>query len=327
MTEPTERVVQLNRGVEQPVDAGHAREGRLTHGASASSALQSSWPNPSTDSGWMHTWSTPASWCAWTRLRTVSASPTRDERVDEPWVPLLDLVVGEAESQPVVAVVRQTRVHADRSARRGTCGRRVGREHDLLLDAEQLVGPEDRSGFRGVLGRRPVGMRAVRVRARELEHLRPERGEQRRWLFRRRRSAIRRRAHRFEVRAHLRERLRIVELSHSGDHGGVAHAEAQHEAVAGLLGERQRGLLHRPGMTVEDAGDPGGERQSRSLRGEVRDVRHRISTDGVWQPQGRVAQRLDPRRELAGRLDRHPVGEVPDARCLQSISDAHGSAF
>ena len=49
---------------------------------------------------------------------------------------------------------------------------------DLLLDAQQLVGPDDLAGLAGVVRRGEVGMRAVGRRGGEFQHLRPERGEQ-----------------------------------------------------------------------------------------------------------------------------------------------------
>ena len=56
----------------------------------------------------------------------------------------------------------------------------------------------------------------------------------------------------------------------------MTDAETEHEPAAGLLGEGHRHLLHRPGVPVEDVGDPGRHDETFGLLQQQRRVRERV---------------------------------------------------
>jgi hypothetical protein len=141
-----------------------------------------------------------------------------------------DVGVGESEAEEVVDVVGQLQVVVHVPAADRTRTLRVGLQHHYLLGREHGFGTEDFSGPRGVHRRHEVRVGSGGAVARQLEHLRAKRGEDdRRGPSRWRRivGVLRDRLH---VGAHGGQRP-VVLVAARLDRGGVADAEAEHEAL------------------------------------------------------------------------------------------------
>ena len=75
-------------------------------------------------------------------------------------------------------------------------------------------------------------------------------------------------------------------------HGAVTHADAEREAPARHLGERERGLGHRDrmaGIDRDDAHPEAEPRGGRPVRGEDEE---RVATEAVGDPDALVAERF-----------------------------------
>ncbi|SCD42865.1 hypothetical protein GA0115246_101652 [Streptomyces sp. SolWspMP-sol7th] len=225
-----------------------------------------------------------------------------DRRVHEPVAAArAEVLLGEAEAQPVVRVVGQLEVHREDLPpdRAGPLG--VLAQYDLHLGREQRPGAEGLAGLGGVLRRHEVRVRAGRAGPRELQHLRAECRED----APRGGHGARGRVERVEVGDHRRVRLAVV--LHGG---GVARAEAEEVAARVRLVEVRRlggDVLGRVLPDVEDAvgdGDPRG-------RGDERGGPRHAAVPA--EPHRPVPQLL----QFPGRLlgDRVPLAQqpVPDA--------------
>ena len=198
----------------------------------------------------------------------------------------------------------------------------VGCAHDLLLDEEQLVGTEDRAGQRRVLGSGPVRMRAVGFVARQLEHLRTEGGEHALGWLRRWKRHVGRGVIRVEIVRHRRQGFRIIKTAQPGHHRAVGHADAQHEATAGLFGESHRHLLHHTRVPVEDVGDAGGEPQLAGMRRQHRNNGKRVLAGGLRKPQRGVTEGFDPLRQGDRIGAGHGLGMGPNTGCAEFAHNA-----
>ena len=118
--------------------------------------------SPSSCTGWIQTCVAPA--CemrAQALLHLVGVAP-QHHRVDEPvGAAVRQLRLGEADAQPVVAVIVEHHVARQLLAPERARLRRIGFQRNLLLGHQPLVGSEDPCRLRRVLRRRVVRQRAA----------------------------------------------------------------------------------------------------------------------------------------------------------------------
>ena len=138
---------------------------------------------------------------------------------------------GEAVPTEVVHVVGQ--VHVEGHARAGHLAgfRGVGFQDDFLLWCQQCVWAHDLTGIGSVLWGHEIRVRSVGLGGCQLQHLRAEGCQQQGRFLGRLHRHILRRAHLLQILHHLRIRLGVGKLMHALHERGVAHADAQHEAV------------------------------------------------------------------------------------------------
>ena len=125
------------------------------------------------------------------------------------------------------------------------------------------------------------------------------------------------------VLAHHGERLVEGEPEHRLHRGAVAHADAEREAPARRLGERERGLGHRDRMAGIDRDDAHAEAEARGGRAVRGEDEERVATEAVGDPHALVAERLGAPGELHGGVEvapRHQVGGAPQSRIHDSAS-------
>ena len=245
----------------------------------------------------MHTWSAPASWCAWTRAGDRRLVTPHDERVDEPVAAAIrEVVIGEALALPVVRVVRQGEVAAEVEPGRGPGLLRIRLQDDALLAGNETVGTDPRPSLGRELGGDQVRVGAGRTGPGELQHLRAERSQHPGVL----RQRDLRRVQAVEVLGHLGQRLRVgAGLVDGIDQGPMADPEPTEEPRSVLGGQSSvlRGrLVRRVHPDVEDAGGDGARRRCRE---QVGDRAEQLPAD-VRQPQRRVAETLELGAPLGG---------------------------
>src|SRR3989442_8780777 len=92
------------------------------------------------------------------------------------------------------------------------------------------------------------------------------------------------------ILAHHGERRVEGESEHPLYHGAVTHADAEREAPARRLGERERGLGHRDRMARIDRDDAHAEAEARGGRPVRREDEERVTTETVGDPDALVAE-------------------------------------
>ena len=179
---------------------------------------------------------------------------------------------------------------------------------------------------------------AVGDRAGELEHLRPERGQEHgRWrrralhvdrgtsgdrLARRRDLAVAQERHEHvEVLADVAQRLVERQPEHALDHQLVREADAEDEPAAadGLRGERLLGQRDRVTRVRRD--DRRAELDARHLAAHDREGHERVHPEDLGEPEGREPVVGGSARRVDGGVDRSVggvSGEDPDAHARQA---------
>ena len=198
----------------------------------------------------------------------------------------------------------------------GERGRHRRRDLKAVERPSRPRSPAAKSGHRHALDVRRRGQPqhdAVGDLSGQLEHLRAERGEKDR---RRRRQARQpalpvrpiaravvlhlageRRAQHAHVLAHHVERARHVEAETARHRGRMAHADAEHEAAARDLRQRQRLLREQHGMARIDrdhAGPEAGARRHVRIGGQGQE---RVAADAMRHPDAVVAERVRALRQ------------------------------
>ena len=111
-------------------------------------------------------------------LGDVRGGAVRDDRVDQPVAAGLGhVLVGETEPLPVVHVVAQIQVEADRLAANRPRFVGVGGQHHLVLRRQKHRVADQFARLRGVFRRGQVRMGAGAALRGQLQHLRSERGD------------------------------------------------------------------------------------------------------------------------------------------------------
>src|SRR2546430_7981465 len=93
----------------------------------------------------------------------------------------------------------------------------------------------------------------------------------------------------------------------------VTHTDAEREAPARRLGERERGLGHRDRMARIDRDDAHAEAEARGGRPVRREDEERVTTETVGDPDALVAERLGAPGELHGSGEVAPGSQVGGA--------------
>lgn len=219
-----------------------------------------------------------------------------DHGVDQPVRSLAGPILGgEALPLPVLLVIRQRQIDAQRLAADRAGAGRVALQRQLLLDAQQLAGAQPRAGVGGMVGRDVVGVGAVGLVPRQLDHARAERGEHGRRRLGRRRRHEPGCGHRLQIGGHRRDGLAIMVPAHPFDERRVRYAEAQQEAAAGLLGQAELRGMRRLRVARVDVGDAGGDGQP----------------VGVGEQPGRGDQHVAPHRLRAPQRAIAPILHAP----------------
>ena len=231
--------------------------------------------------------------------------PPRDQRVDQPVASRAgQVVLGEAQPQPVAGVVGQGQVPGEHAAGDAPRLVRVRLQDHRLLGREQRLRPEDLPSPVRVLGCDQVRVRAGGAVPGQLQHPRPESGQ--------------------HPVVHRHRRIRGVQLVQVADQLLV-------RALVPLARHRlHRRLVPRPDtqqdpvrMGPPDLGEGRGRRGGR-LEPDVDDAGRDHHPGGGGQQVGDqlevTRRRADPQRavaqlvQLCGGLDRRPIGQQPRGR-------------
>ena len=272
----------------RPRDAAAARLTRLSSEsrprAPDSRPRSSPWPT-----GCRQTWSAPASRCARTASATASAEPCgTTASMSRSLPPSGHVALGEAEPQQVARVVGQPQVGGGEGARlRAAAAPGRGPRRRRARGRASALGPDPLAREARVLDGREVRVRAERPLRGELEHLRPERGDDTLVARHRRLGGV----EPVEELAHLRERLLVLARSPPGDRCPTPSRKRSPNSLA-QLGVPGRDVRRLVAPDVEDPGRDG-------ERGGRLEARPRLArATGCRRPRARRSRA--PRTPRAG---------------------------
>ena len=197
-------------------------------------------------------------------------------------------------------------------AGRGAGRIRVRLQHDAQLGAQPRFRPKRLAGGRNLLKHSEIGMRSLSLRCGQGQHLGHHAGQHHGRLVLRGRCGIRGGFHPGQIFTREAERPAIRNAA-QGVALGVAHAQAEHKAVAVQLGERSGGIGNRNRLIRIGHYDAGGDDQPLGLAQQIRGKRKTFAAQGLGKPQGAIAELFDFTGEPAGLFARKAIQKGKNA--------------